>query len=317
MALPEDTPGNIPESTGESTGESTEQSDPRRRRPIYRDWTVLQLAALVILIDQFTKYLVQQLLPCDPSLPCRVSFPLEGIFRFTHIHNTGSVFGILPGQNTPLIFVSFVGVVVLVLIYRSQPFPSNWLRLSLALQLGGAFGNLIDRLRLGYVTDFIDIGVAGWRWPVFNLADASIITGLVLLVWIFWSSERVGKERPAADPVANGPPGGDAAAQYLESGGQPTGDGERGHEQLEDYSTGSMPTILVEPGRLRASEVDSPGGGQPVPEELNTDRSTASSDPHEVIPLDPHPQLTPGDDPSQTVQSDEANPSEPDRTLNG
>src|SRR5919106_1307726 len=169
--------------------ENTPGQDNTRSTPIYKDWTVLQLAALVLLLDQFTKYLVIQL------LPFHWSFPMEGFFRFTHVHNTGSAFGILQGLNTPLIFVSFVGVIILVVIYRSQPHPSNWLRLSLGLQLGGAFGNLIDRLRLGYVTDFIDVG----PWPAFNLADASIVTGLVLLAWIFLRPGHKEEQAPATN----------------------------------------------------------------------------------------------------------------------
>ena len=142
--------------------------------PFYRDWVLLQSAALVFLLDQFTKFLVVSF------LPYRASYPFRGFFRFTHTHNTGSAFGILQGMNDWLIWISVVGVFVLIMIYRSQPRPSNLLRLSLALQLGGAFGNLVDRLRLGWVTDFIDIG----PWPIFNLADASIVTGLILLAWI-------------------------------------------------------------------------------------------------------------------------------------
>ena len=128
-----------------------------RPRPIYKDFNVLQLGVLVLLLDQLTKYLVIQLLVPGGS------YPFRGFFRFTHVHNSGSAFGILQGQNTPLIFISFVGIIILVLIYRR---------------------NLIDRLRLGFVTDFIDIG----PWPVFNLADASIVTGLVLLAWVFTRS---------------------------------------------------------------------------------------------------------------------------------
>jgi signal peptidase II len=134
----------------------------------------LQSAALVFLLDQFTKFLVVSF------LPYRSSYPFRGFFRFTHTHNTGSAFGILQGMNDWLIWISVVGVIVLIMIYRSQPRPSNLLRLSLALQLGGAFGNLVDRVRWGWVTDFIDIG----PWPIFNLADASIVTGLILLAWI-------------------------------------------------------------------------------------------------------------------------------------
>ena len=161
--------------TSYGTGVTPPQTEPGRKVPIYRDWMVVQLVALVFLIDQFTKYLVVQL------LPFRTSFPDDGFLRFTHTHNTGSAFGIFPGQNTPLILVSFIGIAILIMIYRSQPRPTNLLRLSLGLQLGGAMGNLIDRMLLGHVTDFIDVG----PWPVFNLADASIVTGLVLLTWLF------------------------------------------------------------------------------------------------------------------------------------
>ena len=151
-----------------------------RRMPIYRDFLLIQLAVLIFLADQFSKYLVRELLFLYES------FPREGVFRITHTFNTGSIFGLFQGNNTPLILVSFVGVAVLLLLYRSQRFPTGMLRLSLGLQLGGAFGNLVDRVRLGHVTDWVDIG----PWPVFNVADASIVTGLIILAWLFIMAER-------------------------------------------------------------------------------------------------------------------------------
>lgn len=158
------------------SGSSVEPDDPQafRKRPIYRDFDLFQLAAIFLLLDQLTKFLVRAYLPFGHS------YPATGLFRFTHAENTGSAFGILQGHNTPLIFVSFVGIAVLALIYHSQERPGNLLRLSLALQFGGAVGNLLDRFRLGAVTDFIDIGI----WPIFNLADASIVSGLALLGWV-------------------------------------------------------------------------------------------------------------------------------------
>ena len=156
------------------------QDAPTRRLPIYRDYLLIQLAVLVFLADQFSKYLVREFLFLHQS------FPAEGFFRITRTFNTGSIFGLFQGNNTPLILVSFVGVAVLIFLYRSQRFPTGLLRLSLGLQLGGAFGNLIDRLRLGHVTDWVDIGA----WPVFNVADASIVTGLVILAWLFIVAER-------------------------------------------------------------------------------------------------------------------------------
>ena len=137
--------------------------------------TVLQLALLVFVLDQFTKYVVRE------SLPYRYSFPDQGFFRFTHTHNTGSAFGILQGQNFPLIFVAIIGITVLLIIYSTHPKPNKWLSVSIGLQIGGAIGNLCDRLHQGGVTDFLDVG----PWPVFNIADSSIVVGLIVLCWLF------------------------------------------------------------------------------------------------------------------------------------
>ena len=182
MAKPADAP--VPSSAA-ATEKSVERlgEGPGLRRPLSWHLLVLQLAAITFTLDQFTKYMVRELLPDFTS------FPYSGFLRFTHTHNTGSAFGIFQGQNLPLIFVSFLGIAVLLAIYFSQPRPGNLLRFSLGLMMGGAVGNLVDRLHQGWVTDFIDIG----PWPVFNLADASIVTGLVMLGWIFL--------RPSAQPA--------------------------------------------------------------------------------------------------------------------
>ena len=173
---------------GEPTETVAEESSNTgfRKRPIFLDFDLLQLAAIFFLLDQLTKFLVRAYLPFG------YSYPATGLFRFTHAENTGSAFGLFQGHNTPLIVISFVGIFVLAMIYQSQPRPTNLLRLSLGLQIGGALGNLVDRFRLGAVTDFIDVG----PWPIFNLADSSIICGLLLLGWIIL---RPG--RKAANPV--------------------------------------------------------------------------------------------------------------------
>ena len=216
---------------------TTPEPDTAKPRPLVKDFIVLQFAALLLLLDQLTKYLVIQLL--SPGF----SFPSQGFFRFTHVHNSGSAFGILQGLNTPLIFVSFIGVIILVLIYRSQPHPSNLLRFSLALQLGGAFGNVLDRMRLGYVTDFIDIG----PWPVFNLADASIITGLVILAWVL---TRSGSPKEHTDS---------AGEAYLPADGFVGADlVEEEREYQTQVSPPFNPSATHDPGLV----VDIPGGGQ-------------------------------------------------------
>ena len=146
--------------------------------------------------------------------PVRV-FPSQGFFRITHTFNTGSIFGLFQGNNTPLILVSFVGVAVLILLCRSQRFPTGLLRLSLGLQLGGAFGNLVDRLRLGHVIDWVDIG----PWPVFNVADACIVTGLIILAWLFIMAERTASGQPASHDAYSHCPVCDGEMRALAAGG--------------------------------------------------------------------------------------------------
>ena len=136
-----------------------------------RHWLVIGLVALVFSLDQTTKFLVSQ------SLELGRSWPVEGFFRITHSYNTGSAFGLFAGQNAPLILVSLLGIGLLIWVYRTQPHPSRWLRLSLGLQLGGAVGNLTDRLTIGHVVDFIHVG----SWPIFNVADSSLVVGVTLL----------------------------------------------------------------------------------------------------------------------------------------
>ena len=166
------------------------------RLPFYKDFVLLQLAALVFLLDQFSKFVVRAF------LGFRESFPEAGFLRITHTHNTGSAFGLFQGQNVPLILVAIVGITILLLIYRSQRQPSNLLRFSLGLQLGGATGNLLDRVLLGHVTDFLDVG----PWPVFNLADSSIVVGLVLLAWLFLKPQRRMGRHAAVEAVSEGVP---------------------------------------------------------------------------------------------------------------
>ena len=156
-----------------------------RERAAKAGWWVLPLVALAALaLDQWTKYLVVSNLELYESwapLPA-----LANLFTIHHVTNTGAAFGLF--QNGSLVFavVAIVVSVVIVLYYRHLP-DGEWLvRLSLGLQLAGALGNLIDRVRVGHVIDFLDFQV----WPVFNLADASIVCGVVLLAYLLLREER-------------------------------------------------------------------------------------------------------------------------------
>jgi signal peptidase II len=101
--------------------------------------------------------------------------------RITHVRNVGASFGLFPGNVHVLIAVSSLAVLVVVyLAIRSRRRP--WSMLCLGLILGGALGNLYDRLRLGEVIDFVDVGIGSHRWPVFNVADIAVTVGVFLLL---------------------------------------------------------------------------------------------------------------------------------------
>ena len=142
-------------------------------RKVIRVLPLLLVSLLVIGADQLSKYLVRANMELGQSIPS------EGIVRLTYTTNTGGAFGLFANQTFLLSVTAVVGIAVLVLYLRYLPLGSTLLRLGLGLDLGGAVGNLIDRVRLGEVTDFIDVGF----WPVFNLADSAIVVGTFLIVY--------------------------------------------------------------------------------------------------------------------------------------
>jgi len=135
-------------------------------------------ALLVVVADQLSKMWIRSNLVVGQSLP------ETGFFRLTHIHNTGAAFGLFRDQSFTLTIIALVGIAVLLLyalfFYHHFPILDNRLnRSALGLVLGGAVGNLIDRLRFGYVIDFIDFGV----WPAFNIADSAVTVGVIILAY--------------------------------------------------------------------------------------------------------------------------------------
>lgn len=142
---------------------------------------ITAVISVVLILDQVTKFWVRG------TLMRGESFPEFGLFRFTHVHNTGSLFGIFQGYNSPLIVASIVAILLLIWIYKSYSHKGLLISLALGLQLGGAAGNLIDRILQGHVTDFLDV----WIWPVFNLADSSIVVGLCILLFIMITDRQI------------------------------------------------------------------------------------------------------------------------------
>jgi signal peptidase II len=145
-----------------------------------RDLLFFSVAGLVLVSDQITKSLIRATLAVGQSVP------EDGFFRLTHVINTGAAFGILQGQGVLILVSTFIGVAAIILYYVFPPLNSTLLGFGLGLQLGGALGNLLDRVRYGHVTDFLDFRV----WPVFNLADSAIVVGVALLVALVFLSER-------------------------------------------------------------------------------------------------------------------------------
>ncbi len=161
---------------------------PITRLAWYRDWVLLLAISGVLAVDQLSKYLVRT------NMRLGESWPSEGLIRLTHGTNSGSAFGLFPNQTLLLAVASVVAIGFLVYFYRVHALPRALLRFAIGLQLGGALGNLIDRLRTGAVVDFIDVGA----WPIFNLADSSIVVGMALLVGILVLADV--RSQPPAEP---------------------------------------------------------------------------------------------------------------------
>ena len=143
----------------------------------------LALSAAVLAFDQATKVLVRARLPLHDS---RTVIP--DLFSLTHVTNRGALFGLLHDLPDPWRAVLFTVVpfaaILLILYFQGRTSPADRLAHGgLALILGGAAGNFLDRLRLGHVVDFLDVYVGTYHWPAFNVADSAICVGVGLLVF--------------------------------------------------------------------------------------------------------------------------------------
>ena len=163
---------------------------------------VLLIGFVVAVLDQVTKQIVRNSFDVGHSLPL-----VAGFFDLTYVRNTGAAWGMLGGQNAVLTVLSVV-ILVLMVIFRRSFLSRTWEhRLALALLVGGVVGNLLDRVRLGWVTDFLDFHVRGWHWPAFNIADSAICVGAGLyIVSAFWvAGHPLNESRRKAEPAAPPP----------------------------------------------------------------------------------------------------------------
>lgn len=153
-------------------------------------WSILTIAAVLVAIDQWTKWLVRTNIPAAESwLPDSLLW-LSPYARIVHWYNRGAAFGMFQEGGMVFTVLAFI-VIGAIIYYYPQVSAADWpLRLAMSMQLGGAIGNLIDRLTIGHVTDFISVG----SFPVFNVADASITVGCVVLLLGVWWQERAAKK---------------------------------------------------------------------------------------------------------------------------
>ncbi len=147
---------------------------------------VAAIALVVFGLDRLTKTIVASALPLGGSVD--VAGPYV---RITHVRNTGAAFGLLPERTTLLSILSVVAVIAILYYYRQLAARSPFIAATLGMQLGGAFGNLIDRLGQGYVVDFVDVGFDPTpRFWAFNVADSSIVVGILFVIVALWWEER-------------------------------------------------------------------------------------------------------------------------------
>jgi signal peptidase II len=139
--------------------------------------TPLWLLPLILILDQITKVVVDRTMVLYQSIPV-----LGDFFRLTYIHNAGAAFGLNIGSPLVHTVFSLAALGVLVWLWRTAPPGALLLRYALVVVLGGAVGNIIDRVRLGKVIDFFDFGLGDLRWPVFNVADSAVTVGILLLI---------------------------------------------------------------------------------------------------------------------------------------
>ena len=151
-------------------------------------------AGAIVGLDQLVKYLVVEYIPLNGTVPL-----VPGLVHLAHVHNTGAAFSMLSGQRWPLIVLTLVcaAAILAVLLRDKLPKTANW---ALAMVLGGAVGNLIDRAAHGYVVDMVEVEFI--RFAVFNVADIFVVCGGILLcLWLLLSQ---GKQTEDKDDASAG-----------------------------------------------------------------------------------------------------------------
>ncbi len=161
----------------------------RSRGTVFRT-LYLGLSLLLFGLDRLSKSIVVSRLPLYESVPI-----ISDFFHLTHVANTGALFGLMAGLAAPMRALVFITIpvlaIVLILAFQFRTSEADFLAQSgLALILGGAMGNLYDRIAYGHVVDFLDFSLAGHHWPAFNLADSTICLGVFTLILDLFRRDR-------------------------------------------------------------------------------------------------------------------------------
>ena len=170
-----------------------------RESTIYRG-AYLAVSLAVLFLDQWSKGLVTRTMEVHQSKTI-----ITDVFDLTYVRNTGAAFGLFASVDSSVkaILLNSIAVIVFLIVsayaLRSSH-KSVRLQVGLALILGGAVGNLLDRVRFGYVVDFLDFSISGHHWPAFNVADSAICIGVGLLFLDMLGSDDAPAERPTPAP---------------------------------------------------------------------------------------------------------------------
>lgn len=141
------------------------------------------VSVVVAFLDQLTKFLVVKMIPVHQSITI-----IPGFFGLTHVYNPGGAFGFMAQKSSPLVHWLFLVAIFFALglifyfIYKT-PRSAAFFNLALALIFGGAIGNLIDRLRIGKVVDFLDVYIGTAHYPTFNVADSAVTVGVAIFIY--------------------------------------------------------------------------------------------------------------------------------------
>lgn len=156
---------------------------------------LLGVAGLVLVVDQLSKFIVRYSLEPGQSMPV-----IKGLFYLTYVRNTGAAFGLFSNRRPVFVAATFLAIIMILVYHLKTKETTAFFNVALGLELGGAIGNLIDRLTHGWVTDFIYVRFI----PVFNIADSAIVVGVILLILIMLQDivkERNESKTDASDTV--------------------------------------------------------------------------------------------------------------------